>query len=244
MATPAALDEPTLQGLTIIAVPPDAEPQVFVVGTLGTAIGLPPGGSVLLILGVLDYEICGIGIRCFVPVEVVATWSVRPAGSARIDPTSGLLTIAPSTPGGTRFTVFAEIEGGRRVVSRRIDVVSPASHPLLGSWRETAQLSCHDGAEIAPVLPIEELVFAADGTFAVTWMPFESYVDYWGTYTVDLRHGTVELTVTGGNAVPAGLDGEGRFSIDGNGTLVLEELWLGTPRAGTSPPQCGHRFVA
>jgi hypothetical protein len=35
--------------------------------------------------------------------------------------------------------------------------------------------------QFVPELPIQELVFAADSTFAVTWFPFESYVDYWGT---------------------------------------------------------------
>jgi hypothetical protein len=243
VGTPPPLDDATLRALVILGFAPEVEPQMSVVATLGTAIGLPPGTSLQLVLGVIDREVCGIGIRCFVPVEVSATWSIMPEGSAHIDPTSGLLTIAPTTPTGSQVTVLAEIEGGRRVVSTQITVMTEVSHPFIGYWRETAQLSCDGGADITPALPIEELVFAADGTFAVTWTPFESYVDYWGTYTADPSDGTLELFVTGGNGVPADLDSHGRFTIDADGQLVLSDLWLGTPRSGTTPPQCGHRLV-
>jgi hypothetical protein len=243
LGTPPALDEETLQGLTIVGFAPGAEPEVSVVGTLGTIIGLPPGGTVVLVLGVIDREICGFGIRCFVPVDVAATWSVTPPDDAWIDPTSGHLTIDPSAPGGSRLTVRAEIEGGRRVVSTNVTIVTPASNPLVGYWQEVTQVPCQPGADIIPELPIQEFVLAADGSFAVTWTPFESYVDYWGDYTFDLTANTLELIVTGGNSVPADFDGQGQFMVDADGYLVLTEMWLGTPRSGTTPPHCGHRFA-
>jgi hypothetical protein len=76
----------------------------------------------------------------------------------------------------------------------------------------------------------------------VTWVPFESYKDYWGTYTFDLAQGTLELTITGGNTIPEDVDGEGRFARDATGALILTDLWLGTPSLERDPPNCGHRF--
>lgn len=243
LGTPEPLDEETLQALAILGFAPDEPPGVVNVGTLGAAIGLLPGGAVALVLGVYDYEVCGFGIRCFVPAPALAAWSVDPAGGARIDPDTGLLTIDPATLPGSRFTVSAEVGAGRHVVTTEIHVFTPEASPLVGYWWEEAQFTCGDGTAVTPALPIEELVFAVDGTFAVTWTPFESYVDYWGTYVVDLERGTLELTVTGGNEIPADVDGSGRVAFDAAGGLNLTEMWLGVPRSGSDPPHCGHRFV-
>lgn len=242
-ATPAPLDENTLHALSILAYPAGDAPQVTAVATLGMSIGLPPGGAVALVLGVYDYEVCGIGIRCFVPAPVVARWSLMPAEGAQVDPATGLLTIDPDTAGGSRFTVVAKLQGGRHEVATEVHVVTPATNPFAGYWSEEAQFTCGGGAEVLPELAMEEMVFAADGTFAVTWTPFESYVDYWGTYTFDLTEGTLDLVVTGGNDVPPDFDGEGRFAFDASGRLLLTELWLGVPRSLGTPSHCGHRLV-
>lgn len=239
-ATP--VDEATLQGLAVFGFAPGETPHTVAVATLGSAIGLRPGATIALVLGVFDYEVCGIGIRCFVPVPVAATWSVTPTAGAGIEPATGLLTIDPATASGRVFTVRADVEGGRRVVTAEVHVYTPGANPLVGVWAEVAQLPCGGGAEVAPDVPIAELVFAADGTFAVTWRPFESYVDYWGTYAFDLERGTLDLVVTGGNDVPPDVDGQGRFGLDATGQLVLRELWLGTPAGGGGPANCGHRF--
>ncbi len=241
--TPEPLDEATLQGLAIHGFAIDQEPDVINLGTLGATIGLSPGGAIALVLGVFDYEICGAGIRCFVPVPALATWSVSPTDGALIDPATGVLTIDPATPSGSLFTVRADIESGRHVVEAEVHVYTLEANPLIGYWLEEVQLACGSGAEIVPELPIEELVFAADGTFAVTWMPFESYVDYWGTYSFDLAQGTLDLVATGGNYVPPDIDGHGRVALDEAGRLVLTEIWLGTSHSPGTEPHCGHRFV-
>ncbi len=241
--TPELLDEETLHALAILGFAPDETPGVVNVSTLGAAIGLLPGDAVALVLGVYDYEVCAFGIRCFVPNPAFATWSIDPADGARIDPATGLLTIDPATLPGSRFTVTAEVEAGRHVVTTEIHVYTAEANPLVGYWQEEAQLTCGDGTEVTPALPIEELVFAVDGTFAVTWMPFESYVDYWGAYVVDIEQGKLELTVTNGNNVPADIDGSGRISLDAAGRLTLTEMWLGVPQSGRDPSHCGHRFV-
>ncbi len=242
VASPAALDDEMLHALSILAYPPADLPQVTATGTLGRTIGVPPGSAIALVPGVIDYEVCGIGIRCFVPVPVSVSWSVTPDDGAVMDPATGVLTIDPAATGGSRFTVRAELDGGRHVISTEVYVVTLESNPFVGYWYEETQFACGLGTELAPALPIEELVFAADGAFAVTWTPFESYVDYWGTYRFDLAGGTLDLAVTGGNAPPTGFDGHGRFTFDESGRLVLTDIWLGNARSSDVPPHCGHRF--
>jgi hypothetical protein len=238
-ATSVPLDAAMVAALTIMGFPPGEEPSIVI--TEGAGLPLQPGGMTDLVLGVFDYEVCGVGFRCFVPVAASATWSIAPAEGASIDPNTGILTIAPGTPSGSVFIVRAAVEGGRHVVETHVNVFTPEANPLIGIWRAEAQLSCDTGAEVIPQEAIEELIFFADGTFTVTWFPFESYKDYWGTYTFDLAQGTLELAVTGGNSIPPDVDGEGRFALDATG-LVLE-LWLGTPSTESGPPDCGHRFV-
>lgn len=240
--TPVPLDATMLQALAIIGFAPEDAPGIVSVDALGEAIDMQPGNTTRLVLGVFDYEVCGTGFRCFVPVAADATWSVTPADGARIDPATGVLSIDATTPNGSLFTTRAEIEGGLHVVERRIHVFTPEANPLIGFWREEAQLACESGTEVAPAMPIQELIFDPDGSFAVTWVPFESYKDYWGTYTFDLATGMLQLTITGGNTIPPDVDGEGRFARDATGALILTDLWLGTPSLEHGPPNCGHRF--
>jgi hypothetical protein len=241
-ATPAPLHTAMLRALAIIGFAPESEPGIVSVDALGDAIDMQPGDTTRLVLGVFDYEICGTGFRCFVPVAANVTWSVTPRDGARIDASTGIMSIDATTASGSVFTVRAEVEGGRHVVETRVKTFAPEANPLIGYWREVAQLACDSGLEVAPAMAIAELIFDPDGAFAVTWFPYESYKDYWGTYTFDLAQGTLELTVTGGNTIPPDVDGEGRFVVDATG-LVLSDLWLGTPSLEHGVPNCGHRFV-
>lgn len=117
--------------------------------------------------------------------------------------------------------------------------------PLIGTWSEEVYFGCSEGGEAAVENQIEELVFRADGTFGVTWRPFESYVDYWGTWQASPEDGSLALHVDGGNFVPADLDLEGFYSFASNGELVLKELWLGSYPHTTyvHGPGCGYRFA-
>jgi hypothetical protein len=236
------VDQGSLPVYAIHAFPPGEEPEMTALGTFGHVIALHPGESVVLVVGVYDDERCGVSIQCFIPVDVAATWSVSPDDGATIDPDTGALTIDPDVPSGSGFTVSAVVADGQHMVTADVHVYTPEGKPFVGFWREVAQRSCDDGTEIDPSSPIEELVFAADGQLAVTWQPFESYVDYWGTYAFDLDAGTVELTITSGNFVPNDVDGQGRFMFDEAGKLVLIDMWLGTSHSSEGPPNCGHRF--
>jgi hypothetical protein len=86
------------------------------------------------------------------------------------------------------------------------------------------------------------MIFEADGTFTVTWFPFEVYKDYWGTYTFGLEQGTLTLTIDTGNYIPEEFDGEGTFTFEEGGRLVLRDIWLGASpdKEGAVAAQCGH----
>lgn len=239
VATPAPLDERTLSELMIFPFPAGEEATETPVRTLAPTIQLMPGMSAQLALGVI--ECCYV----FFPAPAQAIWSVEPAGAgATIDPVGGFLSIGLSTPADRVFTVSADVENGRRVVTAEVYLFTANANPFVGVWREVAQLTCDTGAEVEPDAPIRELIFNADGTFAATWTPFEVYVDFWGRYTFDAAEGTIELEVEDGNAVPPDIDGSGRYAFDEMGNLVLTDLWLGQPSRVTSPANCGHRFVS
>ncbi|MEW5927151.1 MAG: hypothetical protein AB1941_06695 [Gemmatimonadota bacterium] len=164
-------------------------------------------------------------------------WSLPEGGPAGVDERSGVLRVAPDAPDGTAFPLLARVGG--REVRTVVRVVDPARSPLVGTWAQTGETPC-GGAESAPAAPIRELQFRRDGTFGVTWVPFETYRDYWGTYTYDAASGRLRLTVEHGNFVPADLDPDGTAEIE-DGVLRLRDMWLGS-RNPTGGPRCGLRF--
>jgi hypothetical protein len=233
---PAALDEETLGNLVIFAFFPGEEPAPIFVGSRGGSLQLLPGGSLALTLGY--YECCYF----FQPVPVSAVWSVSPDEGASIDPLSGLLTVDPATPSGSAYTVSADVENGRRIVSIELHVFTPEANPLVGYWVEIRQIDCATGSDVTPAESIEEFIFNADGTFSVTWFPFEVYKDYWGTYTFDPATGALDLVIESGNYIPTGFDGTGTYSLDPSGRLILSDIWLGSPPNTTATQTCGHIF--
>jgi hypothetical protein len=147
------------------------------------------------------------------PPHCSPVWSLAPGAPAELSPASGILRVAANAPDGATFALSAR--------------------PLVGHWTEVTQTAC--GATVAetPAAPLRELVFGGDGHFSVTWMPFESYKDYWGTYQFDRQTGKLQLQVVGGNYVPNGLDLDGRALFEGTDEIRLSDLWLGSR---TPPP--------
>jgi hypothetical protein len=218
----ARLDEDTLGRLSLV---------------MGDSIQLQAGETWEFSPGVVKYW------PVFEPVDACATWSVSPSEGATIDPQTGVFTVDPETASGTVFTVTANVEYGRRLVSAQVYVYTPEANPLVGVWREEAQFACGSDEEIVPEQRIGGLVFGADESFSVTWYPFEVHYDYWGTYAFDLNQGTLELTVEEGPYVPEDLDGSGSWAIDEQGHLVLQDMWLGSPMGSSGSANCGHRFT-
>lgn len=177
------------------------------------------------------------------PFEVVpacARWSVSPQGAATIDAASGRLRVADDA-GGKTLEVAAEIEAAGTTVVGTIVVVAASEKDFVGVWREEARLDCKTREWTKSGASIRELAIKAGGAFGVTWTPFESYVDYWGTWTWEPGTRKLGLTITGGNQVPNDAVTSGTMQREGQ-ALVLRDVFLGT-RAANEPRACGHRFV-
>ncbi|PCC68379.1 hypothetical protein SAMN02745121_05055 [Nannocystis exedens] len=232
-AGPSTTEDPT-EG--VCALPPLSEEVVSSLGfnVFGQSYEAKPGQMLDLSVGAI--ECCYIKM----PVEACVAYSVSPAEGATIN-AAGALTIAADVAPGTVFTVTADVEAGRKVLTTEVFVYTPETNPFVGIWHEVAQLPCGGGAEVAPESAIQELWFRASGEVRVTWFPFEVYFDYWSDYTYDLETGDLTITPTGGNYVPADVEGVGTFSIEGS-QLVLQDMWLGSPQNGMQPANCGHRF--
>lgn len=174
------------------------------------------------------------------PASCAPAWFLPPEAPATVDARSGILRVASDAPDGTAFPLLARVAG--REVRTVVRVVDPAASPLVGTWSQVARVPC-DGAsgESAPADPIRELRFRRDGRFSVTWLPFESYTDYWGAYTHDRGSGRLRLTVERGNFVPADLDLDGNAEIREARTLQLTGIRLGS-RTPDAEPSCGLRF--
>jgi hypothetical protein len=100
-----------------------------------------------------------------------------------------------------------------------------AASPLTGLWHQR-EAACPGGGR-APA-SVEELEFEAGGRALVTFVPFETYHDYWGPYRYDAATGAFAMEVERGNSIPADLDLEGRATLAPNGELVIEDMYFGT----------------
>lgn len=169
-------------------------------------------------------------------VPACATWKVAPEGKGANIAQDGLLTIAADTAAGSRFVVTADIENGRAQRTITVHVYTRRAQPLVGIWVQKAQYDCETGKAMPLSVPIKELEFRASGWFSVTWMPFETYRDYWGEYSSNAGSGAVSLKVTDGNFVPRDFLGDGAYKLTDDGkTLELSGLYLG--KKGNDPPQ-------
>ena len=198
-------------------------------------IAMQAGGESTLSVGTVE---CCVYVE---PVDACVDWSISPSEGASIDE-NGVVKIDEGVDHGSVFNVEANVEDGRRTLEIPIYIIDVEQNPLYGRWSEHTQISCDTGEEVAPEFSIAELYFYASGKFDVTWDPFEAYRDYWGGYTYNQEQGTLLLNVEGGNYVPTDIDGEGTFSIDENGDLHLESIWLGSSVNTEATAQCGHIF--
>ncbi|HJW94507.1 MAG TPA: hypothetical protein VJ901_12890 [Thermoanaerobaculia bacterium] len=201
---PAPLDERTLRGVTL---------------EFGL-VEVQPGDRRTLRLQ--QWQCCVWAMS--IPADI--HFSMDAFDFATIDPDNGYLTIAPNAPARTSFRVYADIEHGRRIVSADVWIDTPKSNPLLGNWRQVSD-SC---SFVTPGHQIELLTFRGNGSFSVTWVPFEVYNDYWGFYTFDRPAGHLSLGIRSGNYVPPAFAGDGQYAItekDGVRTLTMRNIYFG-----------------
>ena len=174
------------------------------------------------------------------PLSACETWRIDPPVSGVEVDAEGLVTVDPAVPAGTIFNVIADLGDGSGLMARAIvEVYSPQAHPAQGVFREVGRFRCFDGAEI-PGNDINEVILCGS-SFTVTYIPFEVYKDYWGTWTYDPSSGAIQMTVDRGNYIPPDLDLEGTMTFDGD-DILLRDIWLGVGRVMTSTPACGHRL--
>lgn len=162
---------------------------------------------------------------CLRDVEVV------PPDAGQIVREDGLvaLRVAGDAPLGEVFRVRARYR--EQSLSGRFSVFDPELSPLVGYWRQ-------DPTGCAPGSDIRELVFSADGTFSVTWEPFEAYKDYWGNWHYDTASGWLELTLVSGNREEPGLR-SGTVVVDGTGMALVSASF---GRRRDDVPECRGPF--
>lgn len=165
-------------------------------------------------------------------------WTVEPAGAGQISDDRRSIRIAQDAPVGETLLVRATI--GEVDTRGRTRIIAREAVSLAGVWKETS--AGPDCPATDPVLT--ELVFTAEGTFSVTWRPFEVYKDYWGPYSFDAASGRLVMTMEGGNHRPSGVDLEGQARLEGK-DLVIEGVFFGAPAGAmqvTRAP-CALRFT-
>jgi hypothetical protein len=165
-----------------------------------------------------------------VPMDCTSDWSVSDPSLATLAEDRKSLSIAPDAAPGATVTISYRIKG--ESVTASLVVVAKDAFVITGRRGQRSAEGCEGYVSIG------ELEFTAGGGFSVTFRPFESYKDYWGSYLLHQETGSLTLSVTGGNLTPPSLDLEGKARIANDGALVLEDMYLGQPD-GRPPPDGG-----
>lgn len=165
-------------------------------------------------------------------------WFVSAGAPARID-AAGRLAVSPRAAPGAKFVVSAAV--GRSTAAQAVQVVDPRIGPLAGRWEQAQPATCSPAGQGA-MEPVRDLVFQRNGEFSVTFVPFESYRDYWGRYTYDAATGALALRVEHANQPPADADLAGTARVSG-GTVTMRGFWLGDPRQPRAGRTCTYVFT-
>ncbi|HEX8064079.1 MAG TPA: hypothetical protein VF535_12805 [Allosphingosinicella sp.] len=184
-------------------------------------------GSVVRLTPMVDRSPAGTDE---IPLKCTSGWAVT--GPAVLAADRKSLTNAPDAPAGSLVHVRFYHSG--KPISAQFRVVSKDEIVLTGRYTQRSLEGCHASE------PVGELEFRPDKRFSVTFVPFETYQDYWGTYAWDPDTGRLRLTVEGGNFVPPNLDLEGAAELK-DGRLRLTDMFLGS-RDGAPRPGCTYLF--
>lgn len=171
-------------------------------------------------------------------VPACVTWSVAERDMVTVD--QGMLTVLPGAKG--TLHIRGTVAGSDEPVEAKLAVIGKDVAPLAGFWKEQARRDCWTGSWRIPQHPIKELQFRAAGEMLVTWNPWEFYHDYVATFSWDPATTRMTFQITDGNHKPSDVRTSGTARIE-KGALVLEGLWLGSPKDAVDMPGCGQRFV-
>jgi hypothetical protein len=164
------------------------------------------------------------------PLKCTSGWTVTGPASLSADRTS--VTIAPDAPPGAIVVVRFQHMG--KPISTQFRIIAKDEIVLTGRYTERSLEGCFAQE------PVRELEFRPENRFSVTFMPFETYQDYWGSYSFDPATRQLRLKVEGGNFIPPHLDLEGEAEF-AEGRLRLKGLFLGS-REGSPQSGCTYDF--
>lgn len=218
----------------------DDEKAIFAV-TLGSNLSLHPGDVYQESL--FQWVCCVYPVATPLPARFLVD---PPDAGVSIDAQSGVVTVARDAYPGARVRVYAIVLNGKRVVSHEIAVYDERSHPLVGHWRQTADLMCFAGTTVKlqspPREPISDLNFRADGVYTMVRVPIEISVDISGPYTFNVTDRSLIVGVGNGARLPLNFRAQGTYELK-PGTpqqLVLDGVWFGKEtQLGTG---CGAVF--
>ncbi len=184
-------------------------------------------GAVVKVVPTVDRRPAG---TAELPLRCTSDWSVTGPAVLSADRTS--VAISPDAPPGSTVTVGFRHNGA--AVEARFKVVARDEIVLTGRYGQRSLEGC------SPAEPVGELEFRPENRFSVTFTPFETYQDYWGSYSFDPATKRLRLTVERGNFVPSNLDLEGEAEL-AEGRLRLKDLFLGS-RDGAPRSGCTYVF--
>lgn len=170
-----------------------------------------------------------------IPASCTVRWSTGPGATIS---ESGLVTITSDAVPGSTVSVRAQVES--LVAESQVLVVDPAPNLLAGTWSQSEGPVCENGFRPADAA-VRELIFRRGKTFAVTRVPFETFQDYWGTYSYDASTGRLTLNASGGNNVPASRSRDFIARVTGD-ELRLEGGVLAGPHADMLDHRCTSVF--
>jgi hypothetical protein len=168
------------------------------------------------------------------PLDCTSEWQVSDPALGRISDDRLTLKIAEDARPGAELII--SYLGGGKPVRRSVRIVGKDEKVLTGIRGQRSVETCAVPAKIG------EIEFTENGQFSVTFQPFETYRDYWGTYRFDPATGAVAMKLEGGNYRPDGLDLEGTAAFAADGALVLEDLYLGQPSGVPGSGPCRYIF--
>lgn len=173
------------------------------------------------------------------PRACLSHWEVSDPKLARFTPDHRAVIIAADATSGATLTIRYRTRDPKMadtLVMASVTIVARDDVVLTGTRSQQSIDHC-DGIDA-----VGELKLTTDGKFAVTFHPFETYVDYWGDYRFDPATGALAMTVTGGNFKPPHLMLNGTARLEGK-QLVLEGMYLGSQSDFTPPATgCTYRF--
>jgi hypothetical protein len=210
--------------------PPDpaCQPPGYHFAFLATDTPIHRQGSTVRVTPMVDVSPAGTQE---LPLRCTGHWSV--SGPAELSADRTNLTIDRDAPVGAIVAVSFRHAG--KPVEARLRVIHRDEVVLTGRRSQRGIEGCAGADRVG------ELEFGAGNRFAVTFTPFETYRDYWGTYAFDPATNRLRLDVEGGNFLPPNLDLEGRAELSADG-LVLSDMFLGSRQGYAPPGGCTYRF--